>query len=117
MKIICLIIAYISLGLNSLTASPVSFLSEIKNTSLHKSMYLGDIDFIKFEQPVTLIHYLNKEKEAEKLRGFIASADKKLQNEGFMAKAPADVVDGIRATKAEQEAQLESIERIIRELS
>jgi valyl-tRNA synthetase len=59
----------------------------------------------------------NKEKEAEKLRGFIASADKKLQNEGFMAKAPADVVDGIRATKAEQEAQLESIERIIRELS
>ena len=65
MKIICLIIVYISLGLNSLTASPVSFLSEIKNTSLHKSMYLGDIDFIKFEQPVTLIHYLNKEKEAE----------------------------------------------------
>ncbi len=59
----------------------------------------------------------NKEKEAEKLRGFIASADKKLQNEGFMAKAPADVVDGIRATKAEQEAQLASIERIIRELS
>ena len=59
----------------------------------------------------------NKEKEAEKLRGFISSADKKLQNEGFMAKAPADVVDGIRATKAEQEAQLESIERIIRELS
>jgi valyl-tRNA synthetase len=59
----------------------------------------------------------NKEKEAEKLRGFIASADKKLQNEGFMAKAPADVVEGIRATKAEQEAQLASIERIIRELS
>lgn len=59
----------------------------------------------------------NKEKEAEKLRGFISSAEKKLANEGFMAKAPADVVDGIRATKAEQEAQLESIERIIRELS
>jgi len=59
----------------------------------------------------------NKEKEAEKLRGFIASADKKLANEGFMAKAPADVVEGIRATKAEQEAQLESIERIVRELS
>lgn len=59
----------------------------------------------------------NKEKEAEKLRGFIASADKKLANEGFMAKAPADVVEGIRVTKAEQEAQLESIERIIRELS
>jgi valyl-tRNA synthetase len=58
-----------------------------------------------------------KEKEAEKLRGFIASADKKLANEGFMAKAPADVVEGIRTTKAEQESQLESIERIIRELS
>ena len=58
-----------------------------------------------------------KQKESEKLRGFIAGADKKLQNEGFMAKAPADVVEGIRATKAVQEAQLESIERIIRELS
>ena len=33
-----------------------------------------------------------------------------------MAKAPADVVEGIRKTLAEQEAQLESIERIIREL-
>jgi valyl-tRNA synthetase len=59
----------------------------------------------------------NKEKEAEKLRGFIAGAEKKLANEGFMAKAPADVVEGIRATKAEQEAQLASIERIIRDLS
>jgi hypothetical protein len=34
-----------------------------------------------------------------------------------MAKAPAEVVDGIRATKAEQESQLASIERIIQELS
>jgi valyl-tRNA synthetase len=59
----------------------------------------------------------NKEKEAEKLRGFIAGAEKKLANEGFMAKAPADVVEGIRATKAEQEAQLANIERIIRDLS
>jgi len=59
----------------------------------------------------------NKEKEAEKLRGFIAGSEKKLANEGFMAKAPADVVEAIRATLAEQLAQLESIERIIRELS
>ena len=59
----------------------------------------------------------NKEKEAEKLRGFIAGSEKKLANEGFMAKAPADVVDAIRSTLAEQLAQLESIERIIRELS
>jgi valyl-tRNA synthetase len=59
----------------------------------------------------------NKEKEAEKLRGFISGSEKKLANEGFMAKAPADVVEGIRATLAEQKAQLESIERIIRELS
>ena len=57
-----------------------------------------------------------KEKEAEKLRGFIKSQEAKLANQGFMAKAPADVVEGIRNTKAEQQAQLESIERIIREL-
>jgi valyl-tRNA synthetase len=82
------------------------------------SFSLGDADgFLPVADLVDLkAEKSRKEKEAEKLRGFIKSQEAKLANQGFMAKAPADVVEGIRNTKAEQEAQLESIERIIREL-
>jgi len=83
------------------------------------SFSLGDADgYLPVADLVDLkAEKARKEKEAEKLRGFIRSQEAKLANQGFMAKAPADVVEGIRSTKAEQEAQLESIERIIRELS
>ena len=82
------------------------------------SFSLGDADgYLPVADLVDLkAEKARKEKEAEKLRGFIRSQEAKLANQGFMAKAPADVVEGIRNTKAEQEAQLESIERIIREL-
>jgi valyl-tRNA synthetase len=82
------------------------------------SFSLGDADgYLPVADLVDLqAEKSRKEKEAEKLRGFIKSQEAKLANQGFMAKAPADVVEGIRTTKAEQEAQLESIERIIREL-
>ena len=83
------------------------------------SFSLGDADgYLPVADLVDLNAELDrKKKEADKLRGFIKSQEAKLANQGFMAKAPADVVEGIRATKAEQESQLESIERIIRELS
>ncbi len=82
------------------------------------SFSLGDADgYLPVADLVDLNAELDrKKKEADKLRGFIKSQEAKLANQGFMAKAPADVVEGIRTTKAEQEAQLESIERIIREL-
>ncbi len=82
------------------------------------SFSLGDADgYLPVSDLVDLDAELDrKKKEAEKLRGFIKSQEAKLANQGFMAKAPTDVVEGIRKTKAEQEAQLESIERIIREL-
>ena len=82
------------------------------------SFSLGDADgYLPVTDLVDLkAEKARKEKEAEKLRGFIKSQEAKLANQGFMAKAPADVVEGIRTTKSEQEAQLESIERIIREL-
>lgn len=60
---------------------------------------------------------VRKEKEAEKIRGFINGHEKKLANEGFMAKAPEKVIEEIRETLTGLKAQLESIERIIRELS
>jgi valyl-tRNA synthetase len=58
-----------------------------------------------------------QEKEAVKIRGFISGHEKKLANEGFISKAPANVVAEIRETLAGLKAQLESIERIISELS
>ena len=58
-----------------------------------------------------------QQKEAEKLRGFIKGNESKLANEGFMAKAPEKVVADIRDTLNSLKAQLESVERIISELS
>jgi valyl-tRNA synthetase len=51
----------------------------------------------------------NKEKEAEKLRGFISGSEKKLANEGFMAKAPIEVVQEIRERLTQTSADIESI--------
>jgi valyl-tRNA synthetase len=42
-------------------------------------------------------------KELEKLEKEIASAKRQLGNEGFLAKAPATVVDGLRKQKQEKE--------------
>jgi len=43
-------------------------------------------------------------KELEKYEKNIASADRQLNNEGFLAKAPAHVVEGLRKQKAENES-------------
>lgn len=58
-----------------------------------------------------------QEKEAAKLRGFITGHEKKLANEGFVSKAPPHVVAEIRETLSGLKSQLESVERIISELS
>ena len=57
-----------------------------------------------------------QQKEADKLRGFIAGTEKKLGNENFVAKAPPEVVAEIRQTLANQQKQLASVEEIIRQL-
>jgi valyl-tRNA synthetase len=46
------------------------------------------------------------EKENEQLEKVIANSRRQLQNEGFVAKAPAHVIGGMRAKLAEYEAQL-----------
>ena len=46
------------------------------------------------------------EKENEQLEKVIASSHRQLANEAFVAKAPAHVIDGMRAKLAEYEAQL-----------
>ncbi|MCX7408542.1 MAG: valine--tRNA ligase [Planctomycetales bacterium] len=58
-----------------------------------------------------------QQKEADKLRGFIGGTEKKLSNESFVAKAPAEVVAEIRQTLLNQQKQLASIEEIVKQLS
>jgi valyl-tRNA synthetase len=83
------------------------------------SFSLGDADgYIPLEGLIDRQAELARQhKEAEKLRGFIKGNESKLANTGFMAKAPPDVVEGIRETLAGLKGQLESAERIINELS
>ncbi|HSR08761.1 MAG TPA: hypothetical protein VLM42_16570, partial [Bryobacteraceae bacterium] len=46
------------------------------------------------------------QKEIEQLEKVIANSKRQLANESFVAKAPAHVIDGMRAKLAEYEAQL-----------
>ncbi len=82
------------------------------------SFSLGDADgYLPLEGLVDLDAELKRQqKEADKLRGFIAGTEKKLSNESFVAKAPAEVVAEIRQTLANQQKQLASIEEIIAQL-
>ena len=59
---------------------------------------------------------LRQEKEANRLRGFIQGHEKKLSNESFVERAPADVVDNVRSTLAGLQQQLASVEETLRQL-
>ena len=61
--------------------------------------------------------FVRKQKEADKLRGFIASNEKKLANEKFVSNAPPEVIEKVRETLSRQKKQLQSIKQIIDELS
>ncbi|MCA9116046.1 MAG: valine--tRNA ligase [Planctomycetaceae bacterium] len=79
---------------------------------------LGEIDgFIPLEGVIDREAELERQqKEAEKLQKFIAGSEKKLSNENFTGKAPADVVEQVRETLAGNRQQLESVQRIIADL-
>ncbi|MBL8815680.1 MAG: valine--tRNA ligase [Planctomyces sp.] len=83
------------------------------------SFSLGDADgYIPLEGLIDRKAELTRQlKEADKLKGFISGHEKKLSNEGFLAKAPEQVVNEIRETLSGLKSQLESVERIIAELS
>ncbi|MFN9758744.1 MAG: valine--tRNA ligase [Planctomycetota bacterium] len=55
-------------------------------------------------------------KEAEKLRGQIGGIERKLGNEGFVAKAPPEVIAKERATLAALQAQLAGVEQSLADL-
>ncbi len=57
-----------------------------------------------YEQKIDVVAECERlKKELEKLGKEIAGADRQLGNEGFLAKAPANVVEGLRKQKAEKE--------------
>ena len=59
-------------------------------------------------------------RQAEKRKevlGHIAGADAKLSNENFVNRAPEQVVSDVRETRARLQTQLESIDRMLEELS
>ncbi len=80
---------------------------------------LGEADgFIPLEGVIDREAELGRQrKEAEKLRGFIAGHEKKLANQNFVDRAPAEVVNQVRETLTGLHKQLESVQRIIDELS
>ena len=58
-----------------------------------------------------------QQKEADKLRGHITGAEKKLGNEKFVGNAPEQVVADVRSTLESMRKQLASVEQIIADLS
>lgn len=83
------------------------------------SFSLGEADgFLPLEGLVDLqAEVVRLNKEADKLRGFIAGTEKKLGNQSFVDRAPAEVVAEVRETLAGQKKQLASTEDAIKQLS
>jgi valyl-tRNA synthetase len=82
------------------------------------SFSLNDADgFIPLEGVVNREAELARQrKEAEKIRGFITGHERKLTNESFVAKAPAEVVEQVREAVIGLRNQLASIDEMIRAL-
>ena len=80
---------------------------------------LGDADcYVPLAGLVDLQAEVDRQKkEAEKIRGFIAGHEKKLNNASFVERAPAEVVAEVRETMTNLQKQLSSIEEVIRELA
>jgi valyl-tRNA synthetase len=83
------------------------------------SFALADADgFIPLEGVIDRDAELKRQrKEQEKLRNLIASSEKKLGDEKFVSRAPAEVVAQNRESLAGLHKQLQSVEEIIRQLS
>jgi len=83
------------------------------------SFSLGDAEgFLPLEGLVDLqAEAARQQKEAEKIRGFITGHEKKLANQSFVDRAPAEVVAEVRETLATLRKQLASIEDFLRQLA
>ncbi len=92
--------------------------ADVKRPVGSASFTIGDIDgFIPLEGVIDINAELQRQqKEAEKVSGFIKGHRAKLDNPGFVNRAPADVVSNVRETLANLENQLRSIEEVIQQL-
>ncbi|GAB5440525.1 MAG: hypothetical protein Fues2KO_08740 [Fuerstiella sp.] len=83
------------------------------------SFTLGDADgYIPLEGLIdTAAEKERLQKEAKKIEGHIAGAEKKLSNEKFVNGAPEQVVNDVRETLEKNRSQLESIQQNIDDLS
>jgi len=93
--------------------------AEVQRPTGSASFTLGDADgFIPLEGLIdTQAELARQQKEAEKVRKHIESSEARLSNEGFIAKAPENIVVQMRETLDGLKKQLGSIEDIIRDLS
>ena len=92
--------------------------ADVVRPSASAGFSLGDADgYIPLKGIIDPVAELaRQQKEAEKIRKHIAGHESKLNNAAFTAKAPADVVAGIRETLAGLYKQLESVAEIIKDL-
>jgi valyl-tRNA synthetase len=73
-----------------------------------KAFLLGVVDLEKEREKLA--------REGDKLRAQIANIEKKLGNEGFVAKAPPAVIERERNNLTSLQAQLAGVEQSLREL-
>ena len=92
---------------------------EVNRPGASANFSLEDADgYIPLEGLIDLDAELDRQKKkAEELRGHISGAEKKLSNSNFVEKAPENVVQDVRDTLAGLQSQLDSVERIIDELT
>ena len=93
--------------------------AEVERPKGSASFALADADgFIPLEGVVDREAELKRQrKEQEKLRGLITGSEKKLADEKFVSRAPAEVVAQARENLTALHKQLQSVEEIIRQLS
>ncbi len=93
--------------------------AEIERPGGSASFTLGDADgYIPLEGLIDKEAELaRQQKEAQKLRGLIAGTEGKLSNEGFISRAPEEIVQKTRETLEGYKKQLESVEAVIAALS
>jgi len=91
---------------------------DVERPPASASFSLGDADgFIPLEGVIDREAELaRQQKELEKLRKHISGHQKKLANENFVNKAPAEVVANVRETLSQLESRLQSVEEVISDL-
>ncbi|MCI1974242.1 MAG: valine--tRNA ligase, partial [Lactobacillus sp.] len=103
---------------NFLHPKKLTVAAEIEAPKLAKTAVIpGAQIFVPLTELVNVDEELARmEKEETRLQAEVARSEKKLSNQGFVAHAPAAVVDKEKAKKADYESQLAGVQARIKEL-